>query len=391
MSDKNRKGPKKAKVIEFVSTPQVVKCRSCSHGQASTSGIHRNMPSTSSEKSRGSGGIHREHRTGGIHREHRAGGIHREHRSGGIHREHRSACSSHRTGSFHRDFRAACSSRDNHSGTESRGTRMSRDSKTQSDNSKSTRDGRTKSIDSKTTYPNRKSSCTTLGGQSTMRSSTSRSVTPGRVVSIARASRDGNATMPSTKTSTTQTRRRRRKGMFRGAASAYSFFVKSYYNEFKQKNPNEKIPFITLSRRCADKWHSLPNPIKQEFYKMAEYSNNRKILNARKSTHKLYPIFIRRRISGSTRSLASRPMATRSMTARSMTARSMTTRSMSTRSMTNRRPRISKRNAASTVMSCASSQKSAPKRKTRPIPHNKFRRTYSIQSSTTGRHTRYRK
>ena len=40
----------------------------------------------------------------------------------------------------------------------------------------------------------------------------------------------------------------------RGKMSAYAFFLQTYREELKQKNPNESVNFAEFSKRCAEKW-----------------------------------------------------------------------------------------------------------------------------------------
>ncbi|KAE9420036.1 hypothetical protein Angca_005662, partial [Angiostrongylus cantonensis] len=56
----------------------------------------------------------------------------------------------------------------------------------------------------------------------------------------------------------------------RGATSAFGFFVKTYYDEHRKKQPNENMMVTEISKqcKCSDKWQILSNDEKRRFYEL---------------------------------------------------------------------------------------------------------------------------
>lgn len=64
-------------------------------------------------------------------------------------------------------------------------------------------------------------------------------------------------------------------GKPKGRMSAYAYFVQTYREEHKKKNPNENVVFAEFSRKCADRWKTMGEKEKKRYHDMAEKDKKR--------------------------------------------------------------------------------------------------------------------
>jgi len=55
----------------------------------------------------------------------------------------------------------------------------------------------------------------------------------------------------------------------RGKMSAYAFFLQTYRDELKQKDPNGSVNFAEFSKSCAEKWKGMDERTKKRYNDMA--------------------------------------------------------------------------------------------------------------------------
>jgi len=64
-------------------------------------------------------------------------------------------------------------------------------------------------------------------------------------------------------------------GKPRGRMSAYAFFVQTFREEHKRRNPNENVVFAEFSKKCAEKWKTMSEKEKARFVQMADKDKKR--------------------------------------------------------------------------------------------------------------------